>query len=74
VSTIADLISVHPTDGPMILLGHLQVTGGRLPGGFTSEAKPGSWQVSRTFLQRMKVDHIALGDFHARQHLADAGG
>ena len=57
------------------LLAHVQVTGARMSGAFTCEAKPGAWQVSRAFLEDIPaVRHIALGDFHARQNLAGGRG
>jgi DNA repair exonuclease SbcCD nuclease subunit len=57
-----------------LLLAHIQVTGARMNGAFTCEAKPGKWQVSREFLSGLPVSHVALGDFHARQQVSPHGG
>jgi DNA repair exonuclease SbcCD ATPase subunit/DNA repair exonuclease SbcCD nuclease subunit len=62
-------------ESQLMLLSHIQVIGSRMSGRFTCEPKPGAWQVSRSFLESLPVDHIALGDFHTRQELVpDKGG
>ncbi|MBW2559694.1 MAG: metallophosphoesterase, partial [Deltaproteobacteria bacterium] len=58
----------------IVLLAHVQVVGAKMSGAFTCEPSPGKWQISRGALEAFHVDHIALGDFHARQQLCPAGG
>ena len=65
---------MSPAGFPALLLGHVQVTGARMNDSKTAEHKPGMWQISREFLEQLPVDHVALGDFHARQDLADGRG
>ena len=69
--------SVDAAEGrswPNLLLAHVQVTGARMSRTHTAEHKPGTWQISREFLEQLPVDHVALGDFHARQDLAGGRG
>ena len=57
----------------LLLLGHVQVVGGKLNALRSHEAH-GGWEISREFLEGLDVDHIALGDFHARQDLSNGRG
>ncbi|HUT58703.1 MAG TPA: metallophosphoesterase, partial [Phycisphaerae bacterium] len=57
-----------------LLLAHVRVTGAKMSRDFTCDAKPGTWQVSRGFLELLPFDHFALGDFHARQNLTNGRG
>jgi len=71
---IWDMVEQCRPAAKKILLAHVRVTGARMGGSFTCDAKPGAWQVSRGFLESLDVDHIALGDFHARQELVPGKG
>ena len=66
---IRDMVEQCRPATKKVLLAHVGVTGARMDGSFTCDAKPGAWQVSREFLESLDVDHIALGHFHARQEL-----
>lgn len=74
VESAINLRKLKTDDKRLMLLAHVQVAGARMSGSFCCEPSPGKWQVSRAFLESLPVDHIALGDFHARQELVPGKG
>ena len=75
--TIARAISERPDWGNVsaatLFLSHIQIVGGRMAGSHTCSTR-GEWRASRACLDALDVDHIALGDFHARQDLTGGRG
>lgn len=72
---ISDLLNKYESqkfnNRKLILIAHLQVIGAKISNNLCCEAKPGNWQLSRTFLEEIseKLSYIALGDFHKNQEL-----
>jgi len=74
---VNDLIRHCQTEDPnrpMILTGHVQVGGAKMNGGYNCEQKKRSWSLSRSDLEAWPFQHVALGDFHARQDLTGGRG
>lgn len=62
---VAQLAGLGPeVAAPTLFLAHVEVTGARMNSGKTCEG--GKWCLSRSYLESLPVDRVALGHFHGR--------
>jgi len=59
---------------PIVLTGHVRIGGAKMSATQVCALKRGEWIIDRETLSAWPFDHVALGDFHARQDLTGGRG
>lgn len=65
---------VESPNRPIILTGHVRVGSAKMSAKQICAQKQGDWSVDREILSAWPFNHVALGDFHARQDLTGGRG